>query len=186
MDVDVKRLLQDELVKEKINICKIRELCKENPGLIAASGLRHKIWSLLLLGEFQRESIDVNELQLESPTELCREQQVLEADVPRTRGDVEEFRSKLWRKNMTDILQSFCVNHNIQYKQGMNEILAIIVFAYFSERINVEHSLDHLSTEEIISDPDLFVQFVFDSRHTFADIYSTMSRLLAFGVKNLY
>jgi hypothetical protein len=68
----------------------------------------------------------------------------------------------------------------------MNEILAIIVFAYFSERINVEHNLDHLTTDEIISDPDLFVQFVFDSRHTFADIYSTMSRLLAFGVKNLY
>jgi len=39
----------------------------------------------------------------------------------------------------------------------MNEILAIIVFAYFSERMNVEHNLDDLTTEEIISDPDLFV-----------------------------
>jgi hypothetical protein len=39
----------------------------------------------------------------------------------------------------------------------MNEILAIIVFAYFSERMNVEDNLDHLTTEEIISDPDLFV-----------------------------
>jgi hypothetical protein len=48
-------------------------------------------------------------------------------------------------------------NQDIQYKQGMNEILAIIVFAYFSERINVEHDLDHLTTDEIISDPDLFV-----------------------------
>jgi hypothetical protein len=48
-------------------------------------------------------------------------------------------------------------NQDIQYKQGMNEILAIIVFAYFSERMNVEDNLDHLTTEEIISDPDLFV-----------------------------
>ena len=68
----------------------------------------------------------------------------------------------------------------------MNEILAIIVFAYFSERLYVEHSLDDLSTAEIIGDADLFIQFVFDSRHTFADIYSTMTRILAFGVKNLY
>jgi TBC1 domain family protein 5 len=47
-------------------------------------------------------------------------------------------------------------NQDIQYKQGMNEILAIIVFAYFAERLWVEQELDHLSTDEIISDPDLF------------------------------
>ena len=68
----------------------------------------------------------------------------------------------------------------------MNEILAIIVFAYFSERLHVEQDLDYLSTDEIIADPDLFSQYVFDSRHTFADIYSTMSRILSFGIKNLY
>ena len=108
-------------------------------------------------------------------------------DIDRTSQEFEFFTQKRVKDILVGILFLWAKeNQDIQYKQGMNEILAIIVFAYFSERINVEHSLDHLSTDEIISDPDLFVQFVFDSRHTFADIYSTMSRLLAFGVKNLY
>ncbi len=46
--------------------------------------------------------------------------------------------------------------------------------------------MDKFSADEIASDPDLFVQFVFDSRHTFADIYTTLTCILAYGIKNLY
>lgn len=140
LEVESKLLLQHELVKEKVNICKVRELCKSNAGLVAASGLRQKIWSLLLLGECQRENAMSDDVY-NSPASPCREQQVLEADVPRTRGDIEEFRSKLWRKNMTDILQSFCIKHNVQYKQGMNEILAPF-FYLTSPAINSKIAFD--------------------------------------------
>lgn len=46
----------------------------------------------------------------------------------RTRADSEEFRSSHWRQSLSDILQNFCLKHNIQYKQGMNEVLAPFFF----------------------------------------------------------
>lgn len=52
----------------------------------------------------------------------CEEQQVLDADVHRTRSDVKEFTSQAWRQVLRDILQNFCLSHDVQYKQGMNEV----------------------------------------------------------------
>ena len=43
-----------------------------------------------------------------------------------------------------------------------------------------------MSAEEIASSANDLIQFLFDSRHTFADIYSVFSAVLAFGAKNLY
>lgn len=77
-------------------------------------------------------------------------------------------------------------NPETSYKQGMNEILAIVVVAFFAERIVVKKDFDHLDDESIASNSDDLVSFIFDSRHTFADIYSTFDSILQFGVKNLY
>lgn len=60
-----------------------------------------------------------------------------------------------------------------------------MVFAFFAERLTCK-SLEHLTPEEIAESPETFTSFVFDSRHTFADIYSTYDRILAFGIKNLF
>ena len=48
------------------------------------------------------------------------------------RADLEEFKSTLWRKTITDILQTFCVTHDVQYKQGAlyafyNTFIVIII-----------------------------------------------------------
>jgi hypothetical protein len=59
---------------------------------------------------------------VDTPSQPCDEQHVLEADVIRTRGDIEEFRTSEYRQTVTNILQSFCLRHSIQYKQGMNEV----------------------------------------------------------------
>ena len=72
------------------------------------------------------------------------------------------------------------------YKQGMNEILAIIVFAFFAERIQIYNDYDKLTDADIAADSDTLVSFIFYSRHTFADIYSTFNKVLGFGIKNLY
>jgi len=77
-------------------------------------------------------------------------------------------------------------NPETSYKQGMNEILAIVVVAFFAERIVAKKDYDNLDEESIASNPDDLVAFIFDSRHTFADIYSTFDCILQFGVKNLY
>jgi hypothetical protein len=68
----------------------------------------------------------------------------------------------------------------------MNEILAIVVVAYFAERIESKIDFSTLSTEEIANSPDNLIEFIFDSRHTFADIYSTFNMILSYGIKNLY
>lgn len=68
----------------------------------------------------------------------------------------------------------------------MNEILAIVVFAFFAERIVANQDYDNMDDETIASNPDDLVSFIFDSRHTFADIYSTFDCILQYGIKNLY
>lgn len=116
----VKKILLQELSSDTVNTLKVRELCRDHPGLIATAGLRVRIWSLLLLGD-----VDIRDSECApSPQQACMEQQVLEADVRRTRGDVEVFRSKGHQEVLVGILQGFCVKHDVEYKQGMNEILA--------------------------------------------------------------
>lgn len=114
--------LIEELSSENVNILKVKILCKEYPGLIASAGLRIKIWTLLLLGNTASVNLDRN---IDDPEEECDEQQVLDADVPRTRSDIEEFRSAAWRTSVKNILQKFCITHGVQYKQGMNEVLIV-------------------------------------------------------------
>jgi hypothetical protein len=99
-------------------------------GLIASLGLRRRVWALLLLGRgYDIKDSDV--LATESiEDESCREQHVLEADVIRTRGEIPQFCNEEYRKVLTDILRSFCLEHDVQYKQGMNEVLAQFVYLH--------------------------------------------------------
>ena len=136
---EAKELIEELSSIDNINILKIKRLCSNKPGLIASiSGLRLKIWSLLLLGNHYQHNINMNtninmdsynndymkgnHQQQQNQYQDCKEQQVLDADVPRTRSDIEEFRSTLWRSSLHSILYKFCISHNIQYKQGMNEV----------------------------------------------------------------
>ena len=108
--LEAKRILLQELSCDHVNSLRVRELCRDHPGLIATAGLRVRIWTLLLLG-------DVNITDNESivPADIpCMEQHVLEADVRRTRGDIESFRSKDWLLVVTQVLQKFCVKHGVQ------------------------------------------------------------------------
>ena len=108
-------------------------------------------------------------------------------DIERTSQEFEFFTLKKVKDILVGMLFLWAKeNHDISYKQGMNEILAIIVFAYFAERVAVEEDLSGLSDSDIGADQDKLVGFLFDSRHTFADIYSTFDRVLGFGIKNLY
>ena len=68
----------------------------------------------------------------------------------------------------------------------MNEILSIVVIAYLAERIETDIDFDSWSDEDISSSPENLTAFIFDSRHMFADIYSTFNQILSYGIKNLY
>jgi hypothetical protein len=55
----------------------------------------------------------------------------------------------------------------------MNEVLAMVVMAFFAERLHTTQNFDIMSSEEIASNNDDLINFIFDYRHTFADIYTT-------------
>lgn len=128
MTTSAKERLIEELSLIPVNILRIRQLCLETPGLIASAGIRIRIWTLLLLGI----NNNVSNVDIQLPLKPCDEQHVLEADVRRTRADMEEFRSTAYRHCITTILQSFCLKHSIQYKQGMNEVLAPFIYKVYS------------------------------------------------------
>lgn len=123
-----KSVLLEELAKDnKANPLVIRQLCRDYPGLIATVGIRVKIWSLLLLGA---SVVVSDEKYIKTPSYACEEQHVLEADVRRTRSDIDIFKTAAWRACLTNIMQTFCIVHKIQYKQGMNEIAAPFLYLH--------------------------------------------------------
>lgn len=133
MSAELSKQLIEALSQQPVNIFRVRSLCRSHPGLIASAGLRLKTWSTLLLGvslgnNGYLEGNDIEQSFLKQdivdPVEPCGEQHVLEADVPRTRAESEMFRQPGVRRYIRIILQSFCLDHCIQYKQGMNEVVA--------------------------------------------------------------
>ena len=74
-----KKLLFEELAEININVLRIRALCRDYPGIIATTGLRIRIWTLLLLGPDYKISADENR-DIKMPDQSCDEQHVLEAD----------------------------------------------------------------------------------------------------------
>lgn len=141
---ELSKQLIEALSQQPVNILRVRSLCRSHPGLIASAGLRLKTWSILLLGVVpgssssngsgngNNNSSNKDELldqeflkqDIVDPIEPCGEQHVLEADVPRTRAENELFRQSDVRNYIRIILQTFCLDHCIQYKQGMNEVIA--------------------------------------------------------------
>jgi TBC1 domain family protein 5 len=71
------------------------------------------------------------------------------------------------------------------YKQGMNEILAIVLIVFDTERVETEgQDWDQISDQEI-ADKFLF-EFLFDARYMQADSYMVHDRILQLGVQLLY
>lgn len=108
-------------------------------------------------------------------------------DIERTSQEYEFFTQKKIKDILIGILFLWAKeNQDTLYKQGMNELLAIVVFTFFAERIETRIDYDNLDAETIASDQNDLINFIFDSRHTFADIYTTFNAVLLYGIKNLY
>ena len=74
-----KKQLFEELTESSVNVLRVRALCRDFPGIIATTGLRIRIWTLLLLGPEYKLNADENR-DIKMPDKGCQEQQVLEAD----------------------------------------------------------------------------------------------------------
>lgn len=80
-------------------------------------------------------------------------------------------------------------NVEFGYRQGMNEVLAIIVYAFFQEVTSYDlviHTSCNEDLHEVAKSEDSIVNFLFDIGHTFADIYWSFDRVMQLGIKHLY
>ena len=75
----------------------------------------------------------------------------------------------------------------------MNEVLAILVCAFFSETVpsdpaeKEDDKMKILKDEEILAlTEDQMIVLLFDQWHTYADIYWCFDRVLGLGIKYLY
>jgi hypothetical protein len=74
----------------------------------------------------------------------------------------------------------------------MNEVLALIVYAFFQEVNTKGDEIIKSKTkcsenlEEITKSNESMMSFFFDEGHTFADVYLCFDRVMQLGVKYLY
>lgn len=116
------------------------------PQVSDAHSLRVRVWTLLLLGpQYSTKGRVLQRTKL-----LCDEHAVLLADIKRTRQDMPSFRTSEYSNALCEILNCFCVEHSIQYKQGMNEVCSVFV-----------HFIPPCSEEAIVWTYDLFSAFMY-------------------------
>eukprot|EP00826_Nyctotherus_ovalis_P057175 TRINITY_DN7809_c0_g2_i6.p1 TRINITY_DN7809_c0_g2~~TRINITY_DN7809_c0_g2_i6.p1 ORF type:complete len:377 (+),score=109.15 TRINITY_DN7809_c0_g2_i6:581-1711(+) len=83
-------------------------------------------------------------------------------------------------------------NHDIQYKQGMNEIAGLVLFAVAEESLHNPYPLASIS--DLVKSyfypyshsPEKLVCFLNDQSLVQADAYAIFSRIMKLGVKQLY
>ena len=69
----------------------------------------------------------------------------------------------------------------------MNEILAMIVIAFFSETKESSIDQEKYTDEECMQlTNDQVIDILFDEKHVYADIFWCFDRMMSLGVKQLY
>ncbi len=117
---DAVKALQTYL--EENNALKVRELCRQQPEVME-DDLRLQIWCCLLLGRKYNSNAPILDDDF-VPNVPCREFQVLLNDVPRTRANMPSFCTPDAKASIQFLLHKFCTKLNIEYKQGLNEVVA--------------------------------------------------------------
>jgi len=84
-------------------------------------------------------------------------------DVVRTYQEYKFFLRKEIRDQMVSTLYYWSKTYPMfSYRQGMNEIIAVIYFVFFAEKAGWDEDIDKKKNAEICSDHDLLVQFLFN------------------------
>ena len=129
-----RRALQAHLVEN--NALKVREFCRQQPEVIGAEDtMRLEVWSCLLLGRKYDSNAPIPEDDF-VPNVPCREFQVLLNDVPRTRANMPSFCTQEVKESIQYLLHKFCTKQNIEYKQGLNEVVAHLYISYHRKEAN--------------------------------------------------
>ena len=112
---------------------------------------------------------------------------VIHKDVIRTYQEYEFFKVKEMREQVVATLYYWSKTYPMfSYRQGMNEIIAVLFFVFYAETAEISDTVDSLSSEKIAGDPDNLVSFLFNSKHTQCDIFIMFERIMSMGIKELY
>ena len=112
---------------------------------------------------------------------------LIKQDVSRTLQEFDHFRKVETKDLLTQLLYLWGrENPDYGYKQGMNEILAIVLVVFDTERLAGPRGRDWngMSDEQIASSH--FLEYMLDGEASRADIYSCFDRILQLGIKHLY
>mmetsp|Transcript_6954 Transcript_6954/g.11698 ORF Transcript_6954/g.11698 Transcript_6954/m.11698 type:complete len:151 (-) Transcript_6954:332-784(-) len=115
---------------------------------------------------------------------------LIRQDVDRTLQELEYFQSLEVKAELTNILYLWAKdNPETGYRQGMNEILAVLTIAIGQDSCKADSSSleERLreTEEEEVSEGDISL-LLFSSRNVFADVYWCFDRLMNMGIKYLY
>jgi len=100
---------------------------------------------------------------------------LINKDIERTYQDMEFFLEKPIQLMLSNILFVWAKqNPDLSYRQGMNELVAVITYICFIENFHAENP-----------DKDLY-DFLNDDQYAEADIYTVFKRLLELDQKNMF
>ena len=108
-------------------------------------------------------------------------------DVVRTHQDYKFFYRNEIRNQMVSQLYLWAKTYPLfSYRQGMNEILAMVYFAFQAEKSELNEDIDKKDSSEIAGDFNLLIQFLFNEKHIVADIFIVFNKIMNMGIKELY
>lgn len=119
---------------------------------------------------------------------------ILNLDINRTYQDKELFQSTQIKEMMVNILFIWSKeNKDVSYKQGMNEILAVILCCFYPFYF-VNTNKNSLSTDKLIelskSDPESYYKeiylFMHDEEEIASDLYYAFDCIMNKGIKDLF
>lgn len=113
--------------------------------------------------------------------------EVIHKDIVRTYQEYEFFKRKDIRDQIVSTLYYWSKTYPMfSYRQGMNEIIAVIYFAFYAEKADKNDEVDKLTDDEIISSDESLISFMFNQKHINADVFTVFERVMSMGIKELY
>lgn len=113
--------------------------------------------------------------------------ETIHKDVVRTYQEYKFFCRKDIRDQMVSVLYYWSKTYPMfSYRQGMNEIIAVIYFAFYAEKSAKDEQIDKKADSEISKNHDDLIKFLYNEKHINADIFIVFERVMSMGIKELY
>lgn len=163
-------------------------MLQEQEDLQALDSLR---WASTEGSGRAQSQMDATQVLKQQDKEL---RELITQDVDRTMQEQEFFTDEQMKEQLSNLLYLWGKdNVEFGYRQGMNEVLAILVIALCVEVVHTskasflpQSTKCSETVDQIMSSDNSIIDFIFSEKHVMADIYWCFDRMMQFGIKNLY